>query len=288
MEYDELPPTPPPKDIPVSKKAGTKRAPSFGAFAQGARREYLSQSPQDDDRHRKHLGGCASSDEEERARNKQVKKPRKQSLVATPPPESPAPITPISSPVTAKTGGLKQMVKPLHLINFKGSKSPNESKKENKERIVKNKKENAQARSKGFHLTKPLPTNSQHNSSELPESNDVPMSPAPIALKAIRTNACSPSSAVNAPRALKPAFTTQPLTESPIAKSSLLSPAADINTSPAGPKVKTLRRVRRLAPARRISFSSLVPPGEEADADGEGDGEEKGGRIELGSAFQLH
>ncbi|KXN81303.1 Transcription factor iws1 [Leucoagaricus sp. SymC.cos] len=69
-----------------------------------------------------------------------------------------------------------------------------------------------------------------------------------------------------------------------------LSPAPIITSSSRlpHPKVKTLRRVRRLAPARRISFSSLVPPGDEADADGEGDGEEKGGKIELGSAFQLH
>jgi hypothetical protein len=194
----------------------------------------------------------------------------------------------MSSPVTAKTGGLKQTFKPLHLINFKGSKSPNEPKKENKERVVKNKKENAQSRSKGFHLTKPLPTNSHHSSTELPGSTDVSMSPAPLALKATHTGTRSPPSALTAPRALKSAFTTPLVTEPPIIKSTLLSPAADINVTPSSPKVKTLRRVRRLAPARRISFSSLVPPGEDADADGEGDGEEKGGRIELGSAFQLH
>ncbi|KAF7773355.1 hypothetical protein Agabi119p4_5522 [Agaricus bisporus var. burnettii] len=285
MEYDNLPPTPPPKDTHVPKKTGTKRAPSFGALAQGARREYLSQSPQDDDRHRKHPGGCASSDEEEKARNKQVKKPRKLSLVATPPPDTPAPITPIASPVNIK-GGLKSKVKPLHLINFKGSKSPSGSKKENKEKVVKNKKENAQDRSRGSQVTKPLPMHLQHRSTESPEINDVSMSPAPPASKTLHADARSPPSVVGAPRALKSAFT--PLPESPMAKSTLLSPAADITATPLSPKVKTLRRVRRLAPARRISFSSLVPPGEEADADGEGDGEEKGGRIELGSAFQLH
>ncbi|KAJ7227313.1 hypothetical protein GGX14DRAFT_629399 [Mycena pura] len=49
-------------------------------------------------------------------------------------------------------------------------------------------------------------------------------------------------------------------------------------------KVKTLRRVRRLPPARRISFSSLIPPaGDGHEADMEECDEEHG----LGSAFQL-
>lgn len=52
---------------------------------------------------------------------------------------------------------------------------------------------------------------------------------------------------------------------------------------PAG-QVRTLRRVRRLRPSRRISFGSLAPSvsGDDADADGEGE------EFELGSAFQLH
>ncbi|KAJ7761908.1 hypothetical protein DFH07DRAFT_771228 [Mycena maculata] len=61
--------------------------------------------------------------------------------------------------------------------------------------------------------------------------------------------------------------------------------AAPLLAPPPTEKVKTLRRVRRLPPARRISFGSLIPPvgedGHEADME-EGD-EERG----LGSAFQL-
>lgn len=62
----------------------------------------------------------------------------------------------------------------------------------------------------------------------------------------------------------------------------------DVPQSPTPLKVKTLRRVRRLAPARRISFGSLIP-GDEADADGEGDAGGASGGLSgcLGSAFQL-
>lgn len=87
----------------------------------------------------------------------------------------------------------------------------------------------------------------------------------------------SPSSG-NASKAQVPPPATAILTRSP---SSI--PASP--TPPSTQKVKTLRRVRRLAPARRISFGSLVAPGDEADGEGEGEHEEK---LALGSAFQLH
>ena len=65
-------------------------------------------------------------------------------------------------------------------------------------------------------------------------------------------------------------------------------PVVDVPQSPTPPKIKTLRRVRRLAPARRISFGSLIP-GDEADADGEGEAREASPGLSgcLGSAFQL-
>lgn len=65
-------------------------------------------------------------------------------------------------------------------------------------------------------------------------------------------------------------------------------PVHDVPQSPTPPKVKTLRRVRRLPPARRISFGSLAP-GDEADADGEGEAREASPGLSgcLGSAFQL-
>ncbi|KAJ7928907.1 hypothetical protein B0H13DRAFT_1597120 [Mycena leptocephala] len=72
--------------------------------------------------------------------------------------------------------------------------------------------------------------------------------------------------------------------ETPVTTSSSLSAAPLLVLQPTE-KVKTLRRVRRLPPARRISFGSLIPPvgedGHEADME---EGEEEGG---LGSAFQL-
>ncbi|KAJ7126863.1 hypothetical protein C8R44DRAFT_106753 [Mycena epipterygia] len=69
-----------------------------------------------------------------------------------------------------------------------------------------------------------------------------------------------------------------PATTPFLAAAPLLAPAAP-------EKVKTLRRVRRLPPARRISFGSLIPPvGEDGhEADMEDCEEERG----LGSAFQL-
>ncbi|KAE9405118.1 hypothetical protein BT96DRAFT_988669 [Gymnopus androsaceus JB14] len=56
------------------------------------------------------------------------------------------------------------------------------------------------------------------------------------------------------------------------------------SATPAGPPRKTLRRVKRLAPPRKISFGSLVPP-----AGGDTDAEDDNGqqRPGLGSAFQL-
>lgn len=297
MEDDGFAPVPPPKDAPAMNKAGAKRAPSFGTLAQEARREYLAQSPVDKDHSCKQSGNCPSSDEEEKIRNRQAKKPRKQptpfNTRATPPPESPAPTTPVSSPVITKSRGSKPKAGPLHLdVNInspKASRTSKETRSENKER-TNNKKENIQSlgkRNKVQATAKPLPMNLQRNPSifgpELPQIYDAPMSPVPIITSRRHTH--SPSPTANVPSALKSAFITSPSTESPVA---MLSPVADVNISPTNQRAKTLRRVRRLAPARRISFSSLVPPGEEGDADGEGDGEEKGGRIELGSAFQLH
>ncbi|KAF9446597.1 hypothetical protein P691DRAFT_761484 [Macrolepiota fuliginosa MF-IS2] len=287
MQDDGFAPVVPHKDSSNPGKAGVKRAPSFGAFAQESRREYLTQTPPDNSHVRKN--SCPSSDEEEKLRNKQAKKPRKQSTPfgarATPPPESPAPTTPVSSPIIIR----KRAPQLLPEANLKGS---GETKSEGKER-AKEKKENFLSLGKSQkvkHSTKPLPMNLQRNPSifgpELPQVTDVPMSPAPMSPRAARGLPSSP-----APRALsslKPALGPSSPSASPVGKPTSLSPAADINVSPTTQKVKTLRRVRRLAPARRISFSSLVPPGDEADADGEGDGEEKGGRIELGSAFQLH
>ncbi|KAJ7773426.1 hypothetical protein B0H16DRAFT_1660461 [Mycena metata] len=73
--------------------------------------------------------------------------------------------------------------------------------------------------------------------------------------------------------------------ETPPTSPTLLS-AAPLLAPKATEKVKTLRRVRRLPPARRISFGSLIAPvGEDGhEADMEELCEDEGG---LGSAFQL-
>jgi len=90
----------------------------------------------------------------------------------------------------------------------------------------------------------------------------------------------SPSPVV---RELSPAYEIGAPLSPPLMASPVLS------SPPTSPKIKTLRRVRRLAPARRISFGSLAAPGDEAD--GEGGGMDLSGcgkaSLGLGSAFQL-
>ncbi|KAL1740075.1 hypothetical protein HDZ31DRAFT_68291 [Schizophyllum fasciatum] len=68
-----------------------------------------------------------------------------------------------------------------------------------------------------------------------------------------------------------------------------LSPAVELHPLPASPR-RTLRRVKRLPPGRRISFGVLAPNGN--DADMECEDEAKGAPLSfgapLGSAFQLN
>jgi transcription factor SPN1 len=83
------------------------------------------------------------------------------------------------------------------------------------------------------------------------------------------------------PRLSAPA--QQPAT--PVTTPLVLSSAAPLLVPQATEKVKTLRRVRRLPPARRISFGSLIAPvGEDGH---EADMEECEDERSLGSAFQL-
>lgn len=301
MQDDEFAPVPPPKDLPGTRKTGAKRAPSFGALAQETRREYLAQTPAETGHIRKESGHCPSSDEEEKIRGGQVKKLRKQSIpcnvAATPPPDSPAPTTPGSSPVI-RTRNLKLKIglAPLeaNLENPKIFKSKAETKSENKERVLR--KENLQSLGKNSQAkpyAKPPPMNLQRNPSmfgpELPQVQNTLLPPAPTGnSRPSHGHSTPPTLGVSKTltSALKSAFSPSSTSASPASKP--VSQSADIGATPASQKTKLLRKVRRLAPARRISFTSLAPPGDEADADGEGDGDEKGGRIELGSAFQLH
>ncbi|PPQ76238.1 hypothetical protein CVT26_008146, partial [Gymnopilus dilepis] len=116
-------------------------------------------------------------------------------------------------------------------------------------------------------------------------------SPTKSRLPTPRVPALSPSLAL-APALDLPTSPPPPLSPAPTL---LSSPSSPCPSSPSTQRVRTLRRVRRLGgggPARRISFGSLVAPGEEADAEGEGEGGMSMVGVSssprcLGSAFQL-
>ncbi|CAA7267071.1 unnamed protein product [Cyclocybe aegerita] len=82
---------------------------------------------------------------------------------------------------------------------------------------------------------------------------------------------------------LSPPFSPASSPLSPTLATSPMSPASPQTKT----KTKTLRRVRRLAPARRISFGSLLPTGATAEVEGESESALVPGRGCLGSAFQL-
>lgn len=305
-------PAPPPKDtkaLPSFYKenlkdapavAGIKRAPSFGALVQEARRDRLPV-----------FGGALngnegegakdaypSSDEEEKIRTKGAKKMKaKDGLAFTAPiattlsnspalgsPMNTAPSSPITSPKRSRT---KAKVTPTCVdckpLLFSPSPTPKTKKRSVVSRDILAEAEAKEAadviNSKGAKKTRPTAMNLQRNPSmfgaELPRQ--------------------AASSAPEPPRSRAPT--------SPAQLGRLSSPTKTSGTIPGTPtappstpqKVKTLRRVRRLAPARRISFGSLAAPGEEADAEAEE--EEWSIRRErqrqrdlgqLGSAFQLH
>ncbi|PPR03089.1 hypothetical protein CVT24_012402 [Panaeolus cyanescens] len=117
-------------------------------------------------------------------------------------------------------------------------------------------------------------------------SPPVALSPAPLmespklTTKRKASRALSPIHVPKAPFGRSSATPSSPTPLSPAPTSPAMSPpASEVGNSP----VRTLRRVRRLAPARRISFSSLAAPSEQPEGAAAG-GDEKGC---LGSAFQL-
>ncbi|KAJ7030375.1 hypothetical protein C8F04DRAFT_1113429 [Mycena alexandri] len=116
-----------------------------------------------------------------------------------------------------------------------------------------------------------------------PETQAVANAPEPGSERPKRMNAKRNPSMFGAELPRLPSTLQHP--ETPATSPTLLS-AAPLLAPKATEKVKTLRRVRRLPPARRISFGSLIPPvGEDGhEADMEELCEEEGG---LGSAFQL-
>ena len=295
------PPAPPPKDhLPTS---GFKRAPSYGALAQEAKQERKSE--------RKHVrqlsGSYPSSDEEEKARTRRAKKMKTKTSASTPSaissPPSSAPPSPMiatapSSPVAIRSKPpappAKDKISPkmksrtvTPYAEANAPKSPKlssdikksaEHKRSTSTSSTKSdggktgKTENNKAHPK--HPSTRAPMNLQRNPSmfgpELPHLNNTNTS-----FPKLR----SPSPVV---RDLSPAYELGSPPASPLMASPVLS-------SPTSPKIKTLRRVRRLAPARRISFGSLVAPGDEADAEVRGLDLSGCGKasLGLGSAFQL-
>ena len=228
-------------------------------------------------------GSYPSSDEEEKVRTTRAKKMKTKvdnvvptTLRTSSPPTSSMPscsgsdTVPSTPAVKASISPAKDRVslkaKSTKVVESKTPKSPTTNKID-----AGKAKENKKSR--------PLPMNLQRNPSmlgpELPHLHNatkyVPAAPA-YGGTVTPTKIRSPSPAVLA--APPPVVGTIPV--------------LDVPQSPTPPKVKTLRRVRRLPPARRISFGSLVP-GDEADADGEGEAGEANPGLSgcLGSAFQL-
>ncbi|KAF8899928.1 hypothetical protein CPB84DRAFT_1680801, partial [Gymnopilus junonius] len=303
------PPAPPPKDLPP-QRAGYKRAPSYGALAQEARDEAKAT---DRVHERKLSGSYPSSDEEEKARTTRAKKiktkigaPAVSSPVASEPPSSepPSPArqgsdTTPSSPIVPIA---KAPVPPAKdkMMSPKSKSAPEHGKVKSSPKALKSTKADKDKDSSS--RPRPAPMNLQRNPSmfgaELPHLRnnntgglDLPLAPsstfipAPIVTKARLPSLSHSHSRVAPVPALTPSMDVDMSSSPPP-----LSPAPSLSpSSPTTQRVRTLRRVRRLAPARRISFSSLVAPGDEADADGEGEMTLSSGNGKgcLGSAFQL-
>ena len=313
-------PVPPPKDNSPSSSIGIKRAPSYGALAQGAKERIATyRSPA---HVRDPSGSYPSSDEEEKIRTTRAKKMKTKTgaidnIVPTTPhigssPPSSTPSSPrrsgtVPSTLAAKTPAslaVKDRVSP------KGKSTKLATGREERSKTVKsptpanrpsNKTDGGKTKDKKE--SRPLAMNLQRNPSmlgpELPHlrnaakhASSAPAyggtvtppkirSPSPVVL-AVPAPAYGGTVTPTKIRSPSPAVLAPP---SPVVATIQV---LDVPQSSTSPKAKTLRRVRRLAPARRISFGSLVP-GDEADADGEGEAGEASHGLSggLGSAFQL-
>jgi transcription factor SPN1 len=294
-------PAPPPKDIkvvPTLKEspsiAGIKRAPSFGALAQEVKRDRhhvfggVLKGPAGEGE--KDLPAYPSSDEEEKIRSKGAKKMRVKEVggqdltISSPPPLTPPPIASLkrtkAKPPISRVDGKPKTTSP---------KSPTPKpklKSTTKDMLAEAENKNALAESplRGPKRVRPAAMNLQRN-------------PSMFGAELPHVRGCtSPQPGPESPRA-RPQACPVPAPCPGSVKAKLT-----INTNPTSPpgspqKVKTLRRVRRLAPARRISFGSLIAPGEDADGEAEEEDGDQRARWDrqrqrelgqLGSAFQLH
>ncbi|KAL0573219.1 hypothetical protein V5O48_008739 [Marasmius crinis-equi] len=231
-----------------------KRAPSYGMLAQEARDREKEKRTSGiyhlEARARMNASPCPSSDEEEKIRDKQAKKPRtpgsKSSKRIVPQEEATSTETPKKSRKSSKVSGCAD----------KGSKKKTPSSPPSIP------ESGTGSRVMG---TRPSRMNLERNPSMF--GAELPHLHIPSASTSTSSHAAS---------------STQPTIRSPSTPSQRSGTPGTVPTDPQL-KGRTLRRVKRLAPGRKISFGSLVPPAGEDLI--EEDSEENG--RSLGSAFQL-
>ncbi|RXW21773.1 hypothetical protein EST38_g4100 [Candolleomyces aberdarensis] len=274
-------PLPPPKDR-TKPSSGLKRAPSYGAMAQETRREHIATKV---GHVRRDSGSYPSSDEEEKQRTKQAKKQR------TKTPESPA-ARPSVSP-SSKSPSSKTKAKNAALDTPPPLPEKDRTYVRSRTKVVspaKPQDENVQVPASPIKMKKvaqvegakrkhserrAAPMSLQRNPSMFgPELPQLPVSSAQnVPLSPVRPRGGLASAAKVTPPSPAPA----PLSPLILSPSMHIVPTSPMSPSP---KTKTLRRVKRIAPARRISFGSLI-----GDEDGQRPDPEQ--RSCLGSAFQL-
>ena len=270
----DIPPPPPPKDS-KSPKLGSKRAPSYGALAQGSKHEKEARHPVGHER-RDSITSCASSDEEEKDRAERAKKQRTKTGVTSAPINSPfGTLPPLSSPPSPSKLVPSAPVLRESFAQNAGSKKSCAS--TNSMKLL-NQSDLSQNIASPRIPHKKLPMNPQRNPSifgdELPQATL--MSPKHI----MQSSATPPATPV----------TSASHPNSPTSTTPLLS-SAQPSPSPGEMRRKTLRRVRRMGTGRRISFGSLLPvPGNDNVGDNtvNVDAEGSNKKISLGSAFQMH
>lgn len=263
----DIPPPPPPKDS-KSPKLGSKRAPSYGALAQGAKHEKEARNPVTHER-RDSITSCASSDDEEKVRVERAKKQRTRTSATSVPAGT---LQPLSSPPS-----LSKLVPSTPVLRESFAQNAGSKKSCASSANMKLLNQSELVASPRI-PPKKLPMNLQRNPSifgeELPQTTL--MSPN----HTMQSSATPPATP----------FTPASHPNSPTSTTPLLS-SAQPSPSPDEMRRKTLRRVRRMGTGRRISFGSLLPV---AGNDNVGDNivnvdaESSNKKISLGSAFQMH
>ncbi|KAF4596275.1 Transcription factor iws1 [Pleurotus pulmonarius] len=293
---DLMTPPPQPSAAGATHRTSAKRAPSFGALAQEVRTHGKLQAL--------FVGGhkfadstsrmYPSSDEEEKIRSRSAKKVRTRTGAA----DANAGIvglspSPMSTPSKASKKSTESSVLPVKAEKVKSPKAPKTDAQKSK--LDRAKGQGAEKLAKASPAdgaksqpSRPRPMNVQRNPSilgaELPAlaTSPTPVSTSKRENRHHRSHSASTQASVGSlPRS--PGFSSKPPgTDVHMHIPAPLKAGVPVLQPPPTQKVRTLRRVRRLAPARKISFGSLTP-GDGADGDVDGEGDEEA----LGSAFQL-